>query len=62
MKKPKKPGKKTERIDLRLTEKEKNRIQLLADRFAGGNINLWCVYAALECPRIYLVAPTKEQK
>lgn len=57
MRKPKLPEKKTERIDLRLTEKEKNRIQILADRYAGGNVNLWVVYAALECPRIYLVNP-----
>lgn len=54
-------GKKLSRIDVRMTEKEKNRIKMLADRFAGGNVSLWITYAALECPRVHLVKPEESK-
>lgn len=39
------------KIELRVSEFEKNRIKWLADRYANGNISLWVVYCALNAPR-----------
>lgn len=36
---------------LKLTEFEKNRIKILADRYAGGNETAWIIYGALNAPR-----------
>lgn len=36
-------------------EKDLNRIQLLADMYAGGNFSKWIKYAALNCPPKRLV-------
>jgi hypothetical protein len=35
----------------RFAEKEFNKIQLLADMYAGGNVSEWIRYAALNAPR-----------
>lgn len=47
------------RIDLRLTPMAKNRIQLLANMYAGGSMTKWIVYAALNVNRKFIV-PNKE--
>lgn len=38
-------------IFARVTEKEKNRIQMLADLYAAGNVTAWLVHGALNAPR-----------
>lgn len=40
---------------LRFPEQDMNKIQLLADHYAGGNFSKWVRYAALNCPRKVLV-------
>lgn len=36
---------------LRFSEEEQNRIQMLADIYAGGNFSKWVRHAALNCDR-----------
>lgn len=38
-------------IRLRVTEKEKNRIKILAKLYAGGNLTAWMIHGALNAPR-----------
>lgn len=45
----------TKRIEIRVTEKEKNRIIFLSKQYAGGNLTIWLVHGALNAPRQYLV-------
>jgi hypothetical protein len=47
------------RIDLRLSSMAKNRIQWLADMYAGGSMTKWIVYASLNCNRKFIV-PNKD--
>lgn len=49
-------------LKVRASEEAANRIQWLADTYAGGNLSLWMRYAALEAPRKYLVPPSDKQK
>lgn len=44
----------TEKVLLRLSTWEKNRLQGLADTFAGGNLSLWLVYGGLHVTRKHL--------
>lgn len=39
------------KIEIRVSQIEKERIRFLADQFAGGNMSLWIVYCALNAPR-----------
>ena len=39
------------KIELRCSDKEKNRVKFLADRYAGGNVSLYLIYAALNIDR-----------
>ena len=41
-----------EKIEIRVSLYEKNKIKYLADLFANGNLSLWVTYAALNAPRI----------
>lgn len=41
----------TQRLEIRLTEKEKNRIKILAGIYCEGNISQWVVHAAINAPR-----------
>jgi len=41
----------TEKIETRVSEFEKNRIQFLADKYANGNVSLFMVYHAINAPR-----------
>ena len=43
-----------EYIHIRVSTYEKNRIKWLANRFAGGNISLWMVYASLNLNREFI--------
>jgi hypothetical protein len=45
---------KSTQIQIRTTEFEKNRIKILADKYAGGNISAWILYGALNAPRKFL--------
>lgn len=38
-------------LQIRVTEFEKNRIEGLASIYAGGNVSLWVVWAALNTER-----------
>ena len=44
----------THRIRVRCSEFEKNRLQMLADMYAGGNLSLWIIYAAMNVERKHL--------
>jgi len=46
--------KKGRRLEIRLTEKERNRLQMLADIYAGGNLTQWLVHGGLNAPRVFL--------
>lgn len=39
------------KIEIRVSESEKNRIKFLADKFCDGNMSRWIVYAALNVAR-----------
>ena len=38
-------------ITVRVSTYEKNKLRMLADMYAGGNISLWVVRCALDAPR-----------
>lgn len=38
-------------VRIRCTAREYHRIRFLANEYAGGNVNKWLTYAALEAPR-----------
>jgi len=42
----------TERIEIRVSEFEKNRFQWIANKYAGGNISLLVVYAVMNFSRM----------
>ncbi|MCK5608289.1 hypothetical protein KAR91_40785 [Candidatus Pacearchaeota archaeon] len=44
-------NKNSEKLQIRLTEYEKNRIKWLADKYANGNMSLYLIYAALNIDR-----------
>lgn len=44
-------SKRIENIRIRVTEKEKHRIKILADLYAGGNVTAWLIHGALNAPR-----------
>ncbi len=52
--------KKIETVQVRLTEFEKNRIKILAKKFAGGNMSQWIVHGAMNAPRRMLPQPEKK--
>lgn len=39
---------------MRFTESDENRIQMLADIYAGGNFSKWVRHAALNCERKFI--------
>lgn len=39
------------RIEIRLSQYEKNKLQYLADRYAAGNLSAWILYASFNVPR-----------
>jgi hypothetical protein len=50
-----------ELLRVRAGERAANRIQMLADLYAGGNLSLWVRYASLNAPLRYLVPPDAKQ-
>lgn len=50
-----------ELLRVRAGERTANRIKMLADLYAGGNVSLWMRYAALNAPLRFLVAPETKQ-
>jgi hypothetical protein len=51
--------KRLKKFQLRLTEKDLNRIRILAREYAGGNVSAWLVHGGLNAPRQYLVKKEK---
>ena len=49
----------TEKIEIRVSSWDKNRIRILANEYAGGNVSLWVAHGALEAPRVYLAPKRK---
>lgn len=47
-------------IHIRLSEKDKRRIEWLAKTYAGGNISKWINYAALNAERKFLEPDTEK--
>jgi hypothetical protein len=47
-------------IQLRVTEFEKNRIKMLADKYSDGNMTAWVVWGAMNAPRKIIIR--KERK
>lgn len=45
---------KTQVVNIRFSEYEKNKIQMLANVYANGNLSKWLTYAGLNAPRKYL--------
>ena len=43
--------KSNQRINIRVSEHDKNRLQWLADKYADGNLTKFLVYSALNAPR-----------
>lgn len=41
----------TEKIEIRVSEFEKNRIKWLAKKYAGGNVSLFLIYHGMNCLR-----------
>lgn len=48
-----------ERINIRLTKKQKNRIKALAEIYCDGNISAWIAYSAINAPRKFLLEKEK---
>lgn len=46
---------KSHRINIRVSEKDKNKIKMLALTYAAGNISEWLTYAALNVDAKFLV-------
>lgn len=42
------------RIDFRLEKSVKNKIQMLANLYAGGNISKWLTHGGLNAPRMFI--------
>lgn len=53
-----KPRSKTKKawadIHIRCLDDEKNRLQMLAETYAAGNLSAWLIFAGLNCPRKHL--------
>lgn len=45
------PVNKTKTVKFRITEKEFNRVRMLAAMYAEGNVSQWIRFAVLEAPR-----------
>lgn len=45
---------KTRRLEIRLSEKEYNRILLLAKIYSDGNVSRWIIYQSIEGERRFL--------
>jgi len=41
----------SEKIEIRVSKQEKEKIKFLANKFAYGNVSLWMIYCALNMPR-----------
>jgi len=41
----------TEKIEIRVSEFEKNRIKWLAQKYANGNVSLYLIYHGMNAPR-----------
>lgn len=41
----------TEKIEVRVSEFEKNRLRWLANKYANGNLSLYVIYHAMNAPR-----------
>ena len=54
-KKPRPPALRARKI--RFSAEEMNKIQMLADIYAGGNFSLWVRHGAMNCDRKVLVKP-----
>lgn len=39
------------KIEIRVSEFEKNRLQWLADKYANGNVSLYLIYHGMNAPR-----------
>lgn len=47
-------------LKIRVSRAVADRLQWLADTYAGGNLSLWLRYAGLEAPRVYLTPHKKK--
>ena len=41
----------TEKIEIRVSEFEKNRLKWLANKYANGNVSLYLIYHGMNAPR-----------
>jgi hypothetical protein len=48
-------------IQIRLTEYEKGKLKLIADKYAGGNMSLWVAHAIMNAPRKFLIKSKQPQ-
>ncbi len=48
---------KTTSVQIRMTEFQKNKLQMIADRYAGGSLTVWIEHCIDNAPRKFLVKP-----
>jgi hypothetical protein len=42
------------KIQIRISEYDKNKIKMIADKFADGNVSAWLIYGAINVDRKYI--------
>jgi hypothetical protein len=58
----KKPRKTKRLPPIRMTEQEYNRLVVLSELYAGGNLSLWITWAAINGPRKFITKKDLEPK
>jgi hypothetical protein len=58
---PKRKEKKWARLEIKLTEYEKNKMKILADHYAQGNLSEWLRWAGLNAERTFLTSCKKKK-
>lgn len=53
---------KSYKIQFRISEYEKNKIKMFAEKYADGNLSAWLIYAAINAPRKFISKKTSQPK
>lgn len=53
---------KVKKFQLRMTEKEWNRVKILAEYYAGGNVSAWLIHGGLNAPREFLFSKVEKPR
>ena len=52
---------KSTKIQIRVSEFTRNRLQVLAKRYAGGNMSAWVEHGIMNAPREYIKVSNQKQ-